>query len=262
MTIIASWNVNSIKARIEHLLYYLESENAPDILLLQELKCEEKSFPFQLIEDKGYNIAVCGQKTYNGVAILSKFPIDDVIKILPGDNEDKQARYIEALIYIQKQVLRVASIYVPNGQSIGSDKYIYKMSFLDRLKKHAEKLFKLNEITILGGDYNIAPDINIDVYDKKNLDGQICCHIEERKKLRSILNIGFTDMYRALNNNQQQFSWWDYRGGSWQQNKGMRIDHLLASPKACDIISKCDVETSLRGKNKPSDHAPVFCTIN
>lgn len=257
---IATWNVNSVKSRLAHLLDYLKSDEAPDILLLQELKCMTEAFPYMEVEDAGYNVAVHGQKTYNGVAILSKYPIDEVVKGLPGDDEDDQARYIEAVISLDDKAIRVASIYVPNGQSPDSDKFQYKMKFFDRLYKHAQTLLEYDEILILGGDYNVAPS-PIDVYDHEALNGTTCYHIDERKKFRSLLGLGLTDAYRVANDNTQQFSWWDYRGGSWQQNKGMRIDHLLLSPEASDAMKSAGVTLEPRKKEKPSDHTPVWCEV-
>lgn len=259
---IATWNVNSVKSRLQHLLQYLSSEQAPDVLLLQELKCVEEVFPFMEVEDAGYNVVVCGQKTYNGVAILSKYPIDDVIKELPGGNGvDEQARYIEGVISLKDKAIRVASVYVPNGKAPDSENFVYKMNFLDRLYVHASQLLSYEELLVIGGDYNVAPEPGLDVYDPVSLEGGICCHADERKKFRALTGLGLTDAYRAANQNAQQFSWWDYRGGSWQHNKGMRIDHLLLSPEAADVTQASDVEISLRGLEKPSDHAPVWCRM-
>ncbi len=257
---IATWNVNSVKSRLTHLLEYIRSDDAPDILLLQELKCVTEQFPYMEIEDAGYNVAVHGQKTYNGVAILSKFPIDDVVKKLPGDDSDEQARYIEAVISLKDKAIRVASVYVPNGQSPDSDKFQYKLKFFDRLQDHLKTLLQYEEIMVIGGDYNVAPE-PIDVFDAKALDGTTCYHPLERKKFRSLLGLGFKDAYRIANDNIQKFSWWDYRAGAWQQNKGMRIDHLLLSPEAADFTTSSDVEQSLRNKEQPSDHAPVWCRL-
>jgi exodeoxyribonuclease-3 len=257
---IATWNVNSIKSRLEHLLEYLRSDEAPDILLLQELKCQTESFPYMEVEDAGYNVAVHGQKTYNGVAILSKFPIDEVVKELPGASEDDHARYIEAVISLKNSAIRVASIYVPNGQSPDSDKFQYKLKFFDRLYAHIEGLLKYDEALILGGDYNVAP-APIDVFDPAGMDGTTCFHIDERKKFRNLIGLGLIDAYRASNDNKQQFSWWDYRAGAWQKNMGMRIDHLLLSPEAADLLQESDVYMPLRAKERASDHTPVWCNL-
>jgi exodeoxyribonuclease-3 len=257
---IATWNVNSVKSRLEHLAEYLRGDDAPDILLLQELKCQTESFPYMEIEDAGYNVAVHGQKSYNGVAILSKFPISDVTKQLPGDESDEQARYIEAVISLKDNAIRVASIYVPNGQTPDSDKFQYKLKFFGRLYNHAQELLKYDEALVWGGDYNVAPE-PVDVFDPVRLDGTTCFHIDERKKFRSLISLGFTDAYRATNDNKQQFSWWDYRAGAWQHNHGMRIDHLLLSPQAADLLENSDVFMPLRAKDKASDHTPVWCSL-
>ena len=247
---IATWNVNSVKSRLEHLQRYLR-EFSPDVLLLQELKCVTENFPYSEIEDMGYNVAAHGQKTYNGVAILSKFPLEDVVTKM-DDEADEQARYIEAVT----GGFRVASVYVPNGQDVESDKFPYKLRFFDRLREHAAKLLEFNEKLVIGGDYNIAP-ANIDVYDPKSLAGSVCFHPLEQEKWRSLEFAGYTDAFRAANPNMQQFSWWDYRGGAFEHGKGLRIDHLLCSPQAADCLESCTTEAATRGWEKPSDHAPV-----
>ncbi len=267
---IASWNVNSVNARIENLLFYLKNE-APDILLLQELKCEKGKFPYSFISNLGYDIAIKGQKTYNGVAILSKYRIEDIIDELPHfdiNKNDDQARYIEGLVSFNNQVIRVASIYVPNGGSIlennqkpnETEKFQYKMKFFDRLQRHLENNLKFNEIAVFGGDYNVA-NHNIDVYDPKGLDGTICFHIDERRKFNSLLNLGYFDSFRIKNPNQQSYSWWDYRGNSFKYNKGMRIDYLLTSPLATDKIKEVKIDDVMYEREKPSDHAPVVVLL-
>jgi exodeoxyribonuclease-3 len=267
---IASFNVNSVKARLPRLLEWLKISN-PDVVLLQELKCVETEFPFEAIFDAGYNAAVAGQKSYNGVAILSKFKIEDVVKSLPALDEevDEQARYIEGVISVGNSAIRIASIYVPNGGGDllqnetreNSQKFIYKMKFFERLKSHFSKLLELDEMQIFGGDYNVAVE-EIDVFDPVSLSGTVCFHPEERKKFRSILNLGIVDSHRAQNPRSQAFSWWDYRGGSWQHNKGMRIDYLLTSPQATDkIVATAIEDRGVRDQEKASDHCPVCVTI-
>lgn len=256
---IATWNVNSIRQRLPIVTEWLKKTNA-DIVLFQEIKCEEEAFPKMEIEDLGYNLAISGQKTFNGVAILSKFPIDDVIKKLPGDEADEQARYIEAVISLPKKALRVASVYVPNGQEPGSDKFQYKLKFLERLREHFLEILKYNEVQLIGGDYNVAPE-KIDVFDPKSLEGTTCFHKDERKRFNALLGTGFYETFRALNKDKQQFSWWDYRGNSWQYNKGMRIDHILASPEAMDLLTNSYIDDSVRAMEKASDHAPVVVEI-
>ncbi len=253
---IVTWNLNSIRSRLTHLTDFLRRES-PDIVLLQELKLEEDKFPYTEIEDCGYNCAVYGQKTYNGVAILSKTPLEDVTKGLGDD--DPQARYIEAITTINGTVLRIASIYVPNGQAIDSEKFPYKMQFFDTLTAHAQKLLAYEEILILGADYNVALHPH-DVYDT-SIDGNICYHPEERAKMQTLLNLGLYDAFRTLHPNEQAYSWWDYRAGKFQKDEGLRIDHLLLSAEAADRLVECTIIKEERGKEKPSDHAPVVCEI-
>lgn len=257
---IATWNVNSIKSRLHQLLPWLGFAK-PDVVLLQEIKTVNDTFPYMEIEELGYNVKVHGQKTYNGVAILSKFPLDDVLTALPGSEEDEEARYIEAVLCLKQGAVRVASIYVPNGQSPDSDKFRYKMRFLERLKAHASTLLSYEEILVMGGDYNIAP-YPIDVYDPKSLEGSVCYHPAERSHLRALLHAGLYDAFRLQHPHIQAFSWWDYRGNGFEAGKGLRIDHLLLSPQAADKLIQCTIESSLRGQERPSDHAPVLCTLD
>ena len=285
MVKIATYNVNSVKARLPNLLEWLK-ESAPDIVCLQELKCVEEAFPRMEIEDMGYNLAIYGQKTYNGVAILSKYKIDESIKGLPTLEGDEQARYIECVISVphnhplrgtplnssppagevrrggalQNEVLRICSVYVPNGGEPNGEKWQYKMKFFDSLREHIRELLTYNEKLIIAGDYNVAPE-NIDVFDPISLRGTTCFHPDEQEKWRSIVNLGLTDAWRACHPQTQSFSWWDYRSGGWQGNKGMRIDHLLLSPQAADIVKDAGIDENTRGREKASDHAPVWCSI-
>ncbi len=255
---IATWNVNSIKQRLPHLMQYAQEEK-PDILLLQELKCTKDAFPYLEIEELGYNAALVGEKSYNGVAILSKFPLDDICDFLPGDASDTHARYIEAVVSLpQGGALRVASVYVPNGQEVGSNKFHYKLAFLERLQAHMQGLLAYEEMLVVGGDYNVAP-LPSDVYDPAHLNGSVCYHPEERARFRAIEHLGLYDAYRLLHPNpgEHGYTWWDYRAGSWAMNKGMRIDHLLLSPQAADRLTQCEVAKQVRGWERASDHAPV-----
>ncbi len=267
---IASFNVNSIKARLPRLIEWLKISN-PDIVLLQELKCVENEFPFEALFDLGYNSVVSGQKSYNGVAIISKFKIEDVVKSLPilGEEVDEQARYIEGVVSVGKKAIRVASIYVPNGGGDlsqnetleNSKKFLYKLSFFKRLESYISKIISYDEIQIFGGDYNVAAE-EIDVFDSKSLKNKVCFHDLERQAFLSLKNIGLIDSYRAFNPQNQSFSWWDYRGSSWQHNKGLRIDYLLTSPLASDKILNATIEDKgVRDQEKSSDHCPVCVTI-
>lgn len=272
---ISTFNVNSIRARLPQFLRWLKNSN-PDIVCLQELKCEEKNFPFEEIADAGYNIVVNGQKTYNGVAILSKFKIEEVVKILPNidDYIDDQARYIEAVIDINSkipnQILRIASIYVPNGgsdllegQAVDeSEKFKYKMHFFTKLHKHVQNLLSYDEMQIFAGDFNVAKD-DIDIYDPIKFNNQILFHPKERQKLRSLINLGLIDVFRAKNMCEQAFTWWDYRQANYQQNKGARIDYIFASPNIADKLNQVFVEDKgVRDQDKPSDHCPLSVTFD
>ena len=252
---IATWNVNSIKARLPRLLEWLEAAQ-PDVVLLQELKVIDAAFPTQPIEDLGYNTAIHGQKTYNGVAILSKHPIEDVRRGLPGDENDDQARYIEAVV----DTVRVASIYLPNGNPTGSDKFPYKLAWMDRLIEHARDLLNYDEIMVLGGDYNIIPE-DRDCYDPVAFADDALCLPESRARWRQLQYLGLTEAFRARHPNVSAFSYWDYQGGAWQKDNGVRIDHLLLSPPAADQLGKVGIDSTPRGKERPSDHTPVWCEI-
>ncbi len=255
---VATWNVNSIKARLPNVIDWLRSAK-PDVVLLQELKCMDEAFPRMEIEDIGYNLAIHGQKTYNGVAILSKFPIDDITKNIPNF-EDASSRYIEAVISVGGGAIRVASVYVPNGQSPDSEKFQYKMNFYDKLHAHLKNIIGYDEKILIGGDYNCAPE-DIDVYDPKSLRGTTCFHPDEQAKFRKLLNLGYADIYRKLHPDRHEFSWWDYRAGAFNYNKGMRIDQILVNPKAADSVVSCHIDAEPRGKEKASDHTPVVCEI-
>lgn len=257
---IATFNVNSIKARLPNLLAWLDAAK-PDIVLLQELKCVDEALPTMEIEERGYNIASHGQKTYNGVAILSKLPLDDIHRGLAGDATDEQARYIEAVLSIPGGALRVASVYVPNGQDVGSDKFPYKLAFLERLRAHWAERLPYRELAVLGGDFNVAP-APLDVYDPAGLDGSVCYHPAERERLSALMHLGFYDAFRVANPTARQFSWWDYRGNGFERGHGLRIDHLLLSPMAVDRLSGCSIDEAPRREDKPSDHAPVVVTLN
>lgn len=255
---IISWNVNSLKMRLP-ILEKLVAEEKPDVILLQEVKCMTDAFPYLEVEGLGYNVAVHGQKTFNGVAILSRSPIEDVTKGIPGF-EDEQARYIECFTNVGNIGVRVASVYVPNGQSVGSDKFEYKLKFMNALHSHMNNMLKYEEAYVVAGDINIAPE-DIDVYDPKKMDGEIGFHIEERKALRGVFDLGFYDAFRIKHPEKQEFSWWDYRGRSLAANEGLRIDNILLSPEATDMLSDAHILKSYRMLEKTSDHAPISCEL-
>jgi len=256
MVRIATWNVNSVKARLEHLLEWLRIAS-PDVVLLQELKVTEDAFPAMEISGLGYRSAVVGQKTYNGVAILSKTPIDVVSRQLPGDTDDPQARYIEAM----SAGVRVASIYLPNGNPVDSEKYPYKLAWMARLRDHVADLLAGEDAFVLGGDYNLAPG-DADVFEPAAWADDALCRPESRAAFRRIMNLGVTDAFRAVNNEAGRYSWWDYRGGAWSRDQGVRIDHVLLSPKAADRLADAGIDRTPRGWEKPSDHTPVWCELN
>ena len=255
MAKIATWNVNSVRARLPRVLEWLQ-EFSPDVLLLQEIKVIDEHFPFMEIQDLGYNLAIHGQKTYNGVAILSKAPIENIRCGLPGDPADEQARYIEAVT----GGLRVASIYLPNGNPVPGEKFNYKIRWMDRLISHTFELLKNEEAFVLGGDYNVIPE-DIDCYEPENWADDALCQTQSRKRFRSLLNLGLTEAFRALHPEPGHYSYWDYTGGAWQKGFGIRIDHILLSPQASDRLISCDIDKTPRGKEKPSDHTPVWCEI-
>jgi exodeoxyribonuclease-3 len=255
MTSIATWNVNSIKARLPNVLAWLKKAE-PDVVLLQELKCIDDNFPRLEIEELGYNVACHGQKTYNGVAILSKFPLEDVKAGLPGDKKDEQARYLEATI----QGFRVASIYLPNGNPLGTEKFTYKLAWMDRLIRHAEGLLASEQPVVLGGDYNVIPQ-DEDVWDPRAFAKDALAQPESRSRFRTLLNLGYTEAVRALHREPQLYTFWDYQGGGWDNDHGLRIDHFLLSPQAADRLEACDIDRGPRGEAKASDHTPVVCKL-
>lgn len=252
---IATWNVNSIKARLPNALAWLESA-APDVVLLQEIKTVDDGFPRLEIEALGYACAVHGQKSYNGVAILSKRGLEDVSAGLPGDDGDDQARYIEATV----AGVRVTSIYLPNGNPADTEKYTYKLGWMRRLKARAEALLATEQPVVLGGDYNVIPT-DEDVHDAAAWAGDALIKPETRAAFREILWLGYTDAFRAKDPTPHKYSFWDYQGGAWQKDNGIRIDHLLLSPQAADRLESAGIDTGPRGKEKASDHTPVWCTL-
>ena len=251
---IATWNVNSVRQRTEHLLAYLR-EVEPDVLCLQELKCLDEAFPRLEIEAAGYNVATHGQKTYNGVAILTKAPAEITVG-LPGDDSDEQARYIEAVVPCGDTVVRVGCLYLPNGNPYGTEKYAYKLAWMDRLIAHAKKLLAYEERLVLCGDYNVIPEPR-DVYDPAAWLGDALFALPTRQKFRELMALGFTDALRATTDAPKQYTFWDYQAGAWPKNNGLRIDHLLLSPQAADRLQSVVIDKDLRAKDKPSDHVPI-----
>ncbi|MEM7023956.1 MAG: exodeoxyribonuclease III [Pseudomonadota bacterium] len=254
---IATWNVNSIRARIPVALGWIDQAN-PDVVLMQETKVLPEQFPVEPFAERGYNLAACGEASgRSGVAILAKSPIEDVSDRLPGDPDDEEARYIEAVV----RGVRVASVYVPNGTTVGSDRFAYKLAFLERLRDHAAARLEEEETLVIGGDYNVAPT-PLDVYDANKLEGTICYHADERARLRALLYLGLYDAYRIGEPNTAAYSWWHYQGRSFPANEGLRIDHLLLSPQAADRLEGCAIDQAVRAAKATSDHAPVWCRLS
>ncbi len=226
-----------------------------DVVCFQEIKCIDDNFPRLEIEDMGYNVVTHGQKSYNGVAILSKHPIDDVLVGLPGDESDEQARYLEALIMAETPV-RVASIYLPNGNPFPGPKFDYKIAWMERLNARAKELLAYEEAVVLAGDYNCIPR-DEDCYDPAAWVDDALAQPETRAKFRELQWMGYTEGFAARDNRGHQYTFWDYQAGAWQKDNGIRIDHLLCSPQAADKLKNISIYRDARGMTKPSDHVPI-----
>ena len=252
--IISSWNVNSVRARIENIKEYLK-KFSPDVMMMQEIKTPDENYPYEDIKSLKYENYVYGQKSYNGVAIISKKKLNNIQKDIFKD-KNKQSRIISAEIkHKQKNVLLV-NIYTPNGNPVNTEKYIYKIYWLDSLIKKLKSLSKQNENIIIGGDFNIIPTAE-DVHDPKNYEDDALFRLEIRKKLREIINLGFHDAYRFIHPEQEGYTFWDYTSGAWQKNNGMRIDHFLVSSSLINTIKNVKINKFPRGRQKPSDHTPI-----
>jgi exodeoxyribonuclease-3 len=257
---IATWNVNSIKQRLAHLTAWL-AERQPDVVCLQELKCVTEAFPRLEIEALGYNVSVHGQKGFNGVALLSKHPIDEVLHGLAGDEADVQARFIEAVISTKTGSVRVVSLYLPNGNPTDSDKYPYKLKWMDRLIQFSRERLQLEEPLILAGDYNVIPTPE-DVHNPAAWVNDALFLPQTRAKYRELAGLGFTDALRAVNDAPGLYTFWDYQAGAWQKDNGIRIDHLLLSPQAADRLTDAGIDRHVRSWEKPSDHVPVYIDLD
>jgi exodeoxyribonuclease-3 len=256
---IATFNVNSLKARLEALLAWT-AKAKPDVVCLQELKLTDDAFPRVEIETAGFNCAIHGQKTYNGVAILSRRPIEDITLRLAGDSTDEQARYIEAVIATEGTHVRIASIYLPNGNPAPGPKYDYKLAWMARLLKHVARLRALEEPLVLAGDFNVIPS-PADVWDPAAWANDALFLPQSRAAFRTLLNLGLTDAVRACHPEPGRYTFWDYQAGAWPKNHGIRIDHLLLSPQAVDRLVGADIDSEPRGWERPSDHVPVWCDL-
>ncbi len=255
---IATWNVNSVNARLETVLRWFEAES-PDIACLQEIKCVDERFPVEAFERLGYSVAVHGQKTYNGVALLSRTPLEDVVRGLPGDPDDLQARYIEAVASGPRAV-RVASIYLPNGNPVGTDKFAYKLAWFERLRRRAGELLAFEDPVALLGDYNVIPGPE-DVHDPQAWLGDALYQPQSRSAYRALQWVGYTDAYAAADGAPGGYTFWDYQAGAWPRDMGIRIDHALLSPIAADALKGVTIHRDVRGWDKPSDHVPVVVDL-
>ncbi len=256
---IISWNVNSVRARITNILEYIK-DTLPDILFLQEIKTQEESFPYEDFKNVGYESHVFGQKSYNGVAIISKVKIENLKKDFIKDDLN-QARIISGEIRLKKKKINLINIYVPNGNPVNTDKYEYKKNWLKKFITVIKKELGKNSNILIAGDFNIIPE-EIDVYDFKRYENDALGKLEIRKKFREILNLGFNDIYRQKNKNKQEYTFWDYFAGSWQKNYGMRIDHFVLSNNLLENVTSININKKPRSKTKPSDHTPIELEIN
>jgi len=256
---IATWNVNGIKARIDAARTWFKAAS-PDVALLQETKCVDDAFPRLEFEELGYNIAVHGQKGFNGVALLSKLPFDEVEPRLAGDPDDVQARYLEAVVSVPSGVLRLVNIYLPNGNPFGTEKYAYKLAWTGRLRERVKGLLQLEEPMIIAGDFNVIPTPD-DVYAPAAWVEDALFRPETRAHFRALVNLGLTDAYRACHDEPHHYTFWDYQAGAWQKNAGIRIDHLLLSPQAADRLIAAGIDKHVRGWEKPSDHVPAWIEL-
>ena len=256
---IATFNINGIKARAPALCDWLDSAQ-PDVALLQEIKSVDEAFPRELFEDRGYNVETHGQKSFNGVAILSKLPLEDVSRGLPGDDSDEQARWIEATV-VGKTAIRLCGLYLPNGNPVPGPKYDYKLAWMERLRARAIDLLATEEPAIMAGDYNIIPQ-PMDAAKPEAWVKDALFLPESRAAFQRITNLGFTEAIRSRQPEPGLYSFWDYQAGAWQRNNGIRIDHMLLSPQAADLMTGCGIDKEIRGYEKPSDHVPVWVELD
>lgn len=256
---IASFNINGVKARLPALLNWLKAAS-PDVVVLQEIKSVDGNFPRTEIEDLGYNVETHGQKSFNGVAILSKRPIEDVSRGLPGDDDDEQARWIEATISGDGAAVRICGLYLPNGNPAPGPKYDYKLAWMERLHARAVALLAAEEIALMAGDYNVIPQAE-DVHDPSAWTEDALYLPETRAAFRKLLALGLTDAFRAFNEAPGNYTFWDYQAGAWRRDAGIRIDHFLLTPQAADRLRTCEIDKEPRGGEKPSDHTPIWVEL-
>ncbi|NDR55036.1 exodeoxyribonuclease III [Aliiruegeria sabulilitoris] len=257
---IASFNINGIKARHPALCDWLD-EAQPDVALLQEIKSVDENFPREIFEERGYNVETHGQKGFNGVAILSKLPLEDVTRGLPGDDTDEQARWIEATVTGAKSAIRLCGLYLPNGNPCPGPKYDYKLGWMKRLKARAAELMAAEEPALMAGDYNIIP-LDEDAARPEVWHEDALARPESRRAFREIVNLGFTEAFRARTRGPGHYTFWDYQAGAWDRNDGIRIDHFLLTPQAADHLVDCRVDKEIRNRPKPSDHVPIWVELD
>jgi len=253
---IASFNINGIKARLPRLTEWLQESNV-DVALLQEIKSVDENFPREAIEDLGYNLVTYGKKSFNGVAILSKFPIEDVVRGLPGGDGEPQARWLEATI----NTVRICCLYLPNGNPLPGPKFDYKLAWMERLYTRAKALLDAEEMVVMAGDYNIIQQPE-DAHNIEQWEGDALYHPESLRAFRKVLNLGYTDALRALNPAPLTYTFWDFQAGAWNRNNGIRIDHHLLSPQAADRLKACEIDRHMRGRERPSDHVPIWIELD
>ncbi|ARC88779.1 exodeoxyribonuclease III [Rhodovulum sp. MB263] len=256
---IATFNINGVKARLQTVLDWLDAA-APDVALLQEIKSVDEAFPRAPFEERGYNLETHGQKGFNGVAILSKYPLEDVRRGLPGDDGDSQARWIEATV-VDRRAVRLCGLYLPNGNPAPGPKYDYKLAWMARLEARARDLLASEEAIVMAGDYNVIPQ-DEDAARPEAWAKDALALPETRAAFRRLLNLGFTEAFRARVAGPGHYSFWDYQAGAWNRNDGIRIDHMLLSPQAADLMTDCRIESELRAGEKPSDHVPVWLSLD
>lgn len=257
---IASFNINGIKARLPALLQWLE-EAKPDVALLQELKSMDETFPREPLEDLGYTVETHGQKSFNGVAILSRLPLENVVRGLPGDDTDQQARWIEATVIGDKTAVHVCGLYLPNGNPAPGPKYDYKLAWMERLEARAKQILETEEPALMAGDYNVIPQAE-DCWDPKVWADDALFLPQTRDAFRRIQALGFTEAFSAHHPAQHDYTFWDYQAGAWNKNHGIRIDHFLLSPQAADLMTDCQIDRHLREREKPSDHVPIWIDLD
>jgi len=257
---IATFNINGVKARIGAVTKWLDAQS-PDVVLCQEIKSVDEAFPREPFEERGYQVETHGQKGFNGVAILSKIPLEDIQRRLPGDESDEQARWIEATVVGPKEAVRVCGLYLPNGNPAPGPKYDYKLAWMARLETHARALLKTEMPTIMAGDYNVIPQPE-DAAKPDAWTEDALFRPATRDAFQRIVNLGFTDGFRARTQGPGHYSFWDYQASAWERNNGIRIDHVLLSPQAADLMVDCHIEKDVRAGAKPSDHVPVWVELD